>query len=94
MNIENYFDLINNNDLVILYFYSDDFEELNNDINIFESENDFSVIKINYKENINLIDKLFIKSVPLFRIYKNHKLIEEIFGNYNNIINILKTHIL
>jgi hypothetical protein len=105
-NIEQYKYTINelknvilNNKLVILYFYSDDFKLLNDKMAQFNNNNNnnnnnkYKFIKINYIFNENIIDKMCIKSVPLFRIYKNQEFIEEIFGNYDNIIDIIKIHI-
>ena len=89
----NYNKLISKNDISIIYFFSKDFNILNIKIN---------EIKKLYPENINYIDidkeydiisKLNIKSAPLFRIYKNNEIIEEIFGNNPDIVNILKVHL-
>ena len=85
--------IILNNKLVILYFYSDDFKLLNDKMEQFNNNNNYKFIKINYILNETIIDKMFIKSVPLFRIYKNTDFIEEIIGNYDNIIDTIKIHI-
>jgi hypothetical protein len=87
--------IINNNNVVILYFYSDEFIELNQKMEYFKNifNPNFVFITINYLENEDLITNLFIKSIPLFRIYKNSEFIEEIFGTYNNIENIINLHI-
>ena len=93
MDIEEYNNYIENNRIMMFYFYGDEFNNLNSKIKTFENENNYNLIWINYKNNSDLIETLFIKSVPLFRIYKNNKFIEEIFGNYGNIKDILKNHI-
>ena len=47
---------------------------------------------IDSNKELDLIYSLNIKSVPLFRIYKNGNLIEEIFGSYANICEIISLH--
>ena len=37
-------------------------------------------------------NEIHLKSIPLVYIYKNKKLIEEVFGNYNNICDIIRLH--
>ena len=47
---------------------------------------------INSNKELDLIEDLNIKSVPLFRIYKNGYLIEEIYGTYPDICEIISLH--
>ena len=49
----------------------------------------FKVINIEDEKNIK---KLHLKGIPLFHIYKNQNLIEEIFGTYKNIEDIIRLH--
>ena len=82
---------INSNYLCVVLFTSNDFEKINNNIkNINEIKNKLMVINLD-DNNIDLND-IFITSIPLVHIYKNKKLIEDIFGNYVNICNIIKLH--
>ena len=49
-----------------------------------------NIIFINTDNNELLVQELFIKCVPYFKIYKNGENIENLFGTYKNIVNILK----
>jgi hypothetical protein len=97
----NYFNnYIRNNNLVIVFFYSNNYPLLIEKINTIKDDcaindlnNLFLYIDCENEENLELIEDLFIKSIPLFHIYKNNIMIEEIFGNYKNIEHIINLHI-
>jgi len=77
----------------IVFFTNDKFLELNNTIkkqSKLLGESHFLFLDSN--KELDLIKTLNIKSVPLFYIYKDGNLIEEIFGNYNNICEIIQLH--
>tara|TARA_B110000967_G_C18747532_1_gene491033 strand:- start:288 stop:557 length:270 start_codon:yes stop_codon:yes gene_type:complete len=77
----------------IVFFTNKKFLELNDKIkeqSKILGESHFLFIDTN-KEG-DLIKNLNVKSVPLFYIYKDGYLIEEVFGNYNNICEIIKLH--
>ena len=81
---------VNNNYLCVILFTSNNFNKINNSIkNINEIKNKLLIINLD-ETNDNL--DIFITSIPLVHIYKNKKLIEEIFGNYMNICDIIKLH--
>lgn len=81
---------INNNSLCVILFTSNNFNKINNSIkNINEIKNKLMIIYVN---DTNKNEDIFITSIPLVHIYKNKKLIEEIFGNYMNICDIIKLH--
>ena len=84
---------IKKKDINIVFFTNDIFLELNNKI-IDQSkilgEDHFLFIDTN--KECDLIQKLNIKSVPLFYIYKDGTLIEELFGTYSNICDIIRLH--
>ena len=85
--------LIKQKNIFIVYFTNSEFEILNNNIEILSKkmgEPNFLIIDID--KNKKLVENLFIKSIPFFYIYKNGELIEEIFGNYKNINDIIKLH--
>lgn len=84
---------IKNNRLCVIYFTNKNFNELNTKISSLKKTLDKSnFLFIDTDKEINLIEKLNIKSVPLVHIYKNGKLIEEIFGSYTNICEIICLH--
>ena len=77
----------------IVFFTNKKFLELNDKIkeqSKILGESHFLFIDTNREGD--LIKNLNIKSVPLFYIYKDGYLIEEVFGNYNNICEIIKLH--
>ena len=77
----------------IVFFTNKKFLELNDKIkeqSKLLGESHFLFIDTN--KECNLIKNLNIKSVPLFYIYKDGYLIEEVFGNYNNICEIIQLH--
>jgi hypothetical protein len=84
---------IQQKDINIVFFTNDRFSELNTKIrdqSKILGENHFLFIDTN--KEVDLINKLNIKSVPLFYIYKDGKLIEELFGTYGNICDIIRLH--
>ena len=84
---------IKNNRVCVVYFTNEDFGELNNKISGIKNSIDKSnVLFIDTDKEVELIDELNIKSVPLVHIYKNGNLIEEIFGSYTNICDIIRLH--
>ena len=77
----------------IVFFTNKKFLELNDKIkeqSKLLGESHF--LFIDSDKDFDLIHNLNIKSVPLFYIYKNGTLIEEVFGNYNNICEIIQLH--
>ena len=78
-----------------ILFTNSRFEELNEKISLLALEKEMLgkiLIKdIDSDSDLN-ITELHLKSIPLVYIYKNKKLIEEIFGNYNNICDIIRLH--
>ena len=77
----------------IVFFTNKKFLELNDKIkeqSKLLGESHFLFIDTNREDD--LIKNLNVKSVPLFYIYKDGYLIEEVFGNYNNICEIIKLH--
>jgi hypothetical protein len=84
---------IKNNRVCVVYFTNEDFRELNNKIIGLKNSLDKSnFLFIDTDKEVDLIEELNIKSVPLVRIYKNGNLIEEIFGSYTNICDIIRLH--
>ena len=84
---------VKNNRLCVIYFTNKDFNELNTKINNLKKTFDKSnFLFIDTDKEINLIEKLNIKTVPLVHIYKNGKLIEDINGSYTNICEIICLH--
>ena len=84
---------IQQKDINIVFFTNDRFSELNTKIrdqSKILGESHF--LFIDTDKECDLITQLNIKSVPLFNIYKNGKLIEEIYGTYNNICDIIRLH--
>ena len=77
----------------IVFFTNENFKDLNSKIReqskILGEEN---FLFIDSDIDYELISRLNIKSVPIFNIYKNGKLIEEIYGTYNNIGDIIRLH--
>jgi len=77
----------------IVFFTNDTFSELNQTIkdqSKILGKSHFLFIDTN--KECELIKNLNIKSVPLFHIYKDGILIEEVFGNYSNICEIIQLH--
>jgi len=84
---------IKNNRVCVVYFTNNDFQDLNNKIGCLkQSIGESKIMFIDSNAELDLIDELNIKSVPLIHIYKNGKLIEEIFGTYTNICDIIRLH--
>lgn len=84
---------IQQKDINIVFFTNDRFSELNNKIrdqSKILGESHF--LFVDTKKKCGLIKNLNIKSVPLFYIYKDGKLIEELFGTYSNICEIIRLH--
>lgn len=82
---------IKNNSVCLIYFTNENFNELNNKISGLQIlKNKIMIIDSN--KHLDIIKELNIKSVPLIHIYKNGKLIEEIFGTYSNICDIIRLH--
>lgn len=83
-------EFITNNSIAVIYFTNSQFATLNNKI---ENLNSNNIMFIDTDNELDIIEKLNIKSVPLFHIYKNKSLIEEIFGTYTNICDIIRLHL-
>ena len=84
---------IKNNKVCLVYFTNGNFTELNNKISgLQKSISDSTFMVIDSDKEVEIIDELNIKSIPLIHIYKNGKLIEEIFGTYTNICDIIRLH--
>jgi hypothetical protein len=84
---------IQQKDINIVFFTNERFSELNNKIrdqSKILGESHF--LFIDTDKECDLITNLNIKSVPLFYIYKDGKLIEEVFGTYSNICDIIRLH--
>jgi thioredoxin-like negative regulator of GroEL len=84
---------IQQKDINIVFFTNDRFSELNTKIkdqSKILGESHF--LFIDTDKECDLIKNLNIKSVPLFYIYKDGKLIEEVFGTYSNICDIIRLH--
>lgn len=93
MDLVEYNRIIESNYLVVFFFYSNDYNVLLENIETLAVRyNTIYMVNVEDKNNKKLIEDLFITSCPLFRIYKNHVLIEEIFGNYTNILHIVESH--
>ena len=88
MDISNF---ITNHNTCAVLFTNSRFKELNEKITVLGLEKEMlgkiliRNIDIDYTE-------MPLKSIPLVHIYKNKKLIEEVFGNYNNICDIIRLH--
>lgn len=90
MDIEKF---INNKCVCIVFFTNQYFISLNNKIKNLSIELDTTKFKfIDSLKESNIIEKYNIMSVPFFHIYKNGILIEELFGNYSDICNIIRLH--
>ena len=77
----------------IVFFTNEKFSELNNIIKEqSKSLGESHFLFIDTNKDQHLIKSLNIKSVPLFYIYKDGDLIEEVFGNYSNICEIILLH--
>ena len=84
---------IQQKDINIIFFTNDKFSELNNKISDKSKLLGVShFLFVDTNKECDLIKKLNIKSVPLFYIYKDGKLIEELFGTYSNISEIIQLH--
>ena len=93
--INEYNSWVNNNpnNFIIIYLYSNSCETCNKLeplLDNFNCNDKIIFLKINVDESNELIRILDITTYPVFRIYKNNLLINEIFGTYDNIIDILK----
>ena len=98
MDVDEYKRFLNLQKFVIVFFYNKHFSSLIKKIDKLkkdcENRNMFNVfLYIDVDSNKEIVENLFLKSVPLFRIYHNSEMIEEIFGNYNNITEILNTYL-
>ena len=86
---------ISSHNTCAILFTNSRFEELNEKITQLGLEKDMLgkilVKDIDSDSDLN-ITELHLKSIPLVYIYKNKKLIEEVFGNYNNICDIIRLH--
>jgi thioredoxin-like negative regulator of GroEL len=90
MNIDEF---INNNNISILVFTNNKFSEFNTKITSISNKcGESNFLVINSNTNSNIIQQMNIKSIPMIYIYKNSKLIEEVFGTYNNICDIIRLH--
>jgi thioredoxin-like negative regulator of GroEL len=84
---------IKNNRVCLVYFTNENFTELNNKIGgLQKSISNSKFLVIDSDKEVEIIDALNIKSIPLIHIYKNGQLIEEIFGTYTNICDIIRLH--
>ena len=84
---------INQKNVNVVFFTNNKFGDLNKkirDYSVMLGEEHF--LFINTDNEIELVKNLNINSVPLFHIYKDGKLIEEIFGTYKNICDIIRLH--
>ena len=91
MNISNFVKLHN---LCAVLFTNSRFEKLNEKIKLLGLEKEMlgKILIINIDSNTIDCNEIHLKSIPLVYIYKNKKLIEEVFGNYNNICDIIRLH--
>ena len=93
----NWFNLKPNN-FIIIYLYSNLCDTCNNlkpklDKLVYNNNNNIIFFKINVEEDNELVRYLDITTYPVFRIYKNYIMLQEIFGTYDNIIEILQSFI-
>ena len=91
MDISNF---ITSHNTCAILFTNSRFKELNEKITLLGLEKEM-LGKILIRDiDLQPIDctEIHIKSIPLVYIYKNKKLIEEVFGNYNNICDIIRLH--
>ena len=88
MDISNF---INKNNTCAILFTNSRFKELNEKITILGLEKEM-LGKILIRDIDIDNTEIHLKSIPLVYIYKNKKLIEEVFGNYNNICDIIRLH--
>jgi len=90
MDIEEF---INNKSVCIVFFTNQYFISLNKKITNLRINLDTTKFKfVDSLKDSTIIEKYNITSVPLFHIYKNGILIEELFGNYSDICNIIRLH--
>ena len=91
MNISNFVKVHN---LCAVLFTNSRFEELNEKIKLLGLEKEMlgKILIIDIDSNPIDCNEIHLKSIPLVYIYKNKKLIEEVFGNYNNICDIIRLH--
>ena len=93
MNIKEFNELVNNNEkILIIFFTSNLFSKLNNEISYLQKTYK-NILTIDVDKNEQLVFDLNLKSIPFFHIYKNNIIIEEILGNYKNISDIIKIHL-
>jgi len=86
-------DFINNKCVCIVFFTNQYFISLNKQIMNLSIDLDINKFKfIDSLKESTIIEKYNITSVPFFHIYKNGILIEELFGNYSDICNIIRLH--
>ena len=84
---------IKTHNICVIFFTNHTFSSLNTKIKGLSLELGTSKFRIvDSTKELELINQYDIKSVPLFHIYKNGKLIEELFGNYSNICTIIRLH--
>ena len=88
MDISNF---ISQNNTCAILFTNSRFKELNEKITILGLEKEM-LGKILIRDIDIDNTEIHLKSIPLVYIYKNKKLIEEVFGNYNNICDIIRLH--
>ena len=79
--------IIKSKKIIIIYFYSEECENINkiveNLININKANVNVKKYDINDTNNEALIKLLNIKSYPFFYIYKDNKLVDQILGSLN-----------
>lgn len=93
----NWFNLKPNN-FIIIYLYSNLCDTCNNlksklDKLVYNNNSNIIFLKIDVENDTELVKYLDITTYPVFRIYKNYVMLEEIFGTYDNIIQILESFI-
>ena len=91
MDISNF---ISQNNTCAILFTNSRFKELNEKITVLGLEKEMlgKILIRNIDSNPIDYTEIHLKSIPQVYIYKNKKLIEEVFGNYNNICEIIRLH--
>ena len=90
MDIEEF---IKSHTVCIVFFTNHYFVKLNKQILNLSIELDTTKFKfVDSINDVSIIEKYNINSVPLVHIYKNGGLIEELFGNYSDICTIIRLH--
>ena len=91
MDISNFVKLHNT---CAVLFTNSRFNELNEKIKLLGLEKEMlgKILIIDIDSSPIDCNEIYLKSIPLVYIYKNKKLIEEVFGNYNNICDIIRLH--